>query len=248
MRTPAGYEEIPDLVLFVNGIPVAVVECKSPDLLRAPANCDKGRAQEFVRDHEDWIAEKARLRDRFRPTHASVDLRDGTVFRYLGRAYRLLLVDMDAGPVRLQAGRLCLDRSVAAGRDAGRKALIDWYQRTGTAWSLGRLQPWAGRMSVAEPRVEVRDLGRRWGAYIPDSSGEEDAPGRMALHWAVFQLPIRLVDYVIAHELAHMRIPGHGPDYWRLLRRAIPECERLKEELDEMGRRVWLGDLPDPEE
>lgn len=99
---------------------------------------------------------------------------------------------------------------------------------------------------MAEPQVEVRDLGQRWGAYVPDSSGEGDAPGRMALHWAVFQLPIRLVDYVIAHELAHIRIPGHGPDYWRLLRRAIPECERLKEELDEMGRRVWLGDVPEP--
>lgn len=80
-----------------------------------------------MRGHEDWIAEKARLRDRFRPAHASVDLLDGTVFRYLGREYRLLLVDVDAGPVRLQAGRLRLDRTVAADRAAGRKALIDWY-------------------------------------------------------------------------------------------------------------------------
>jgi predicted metal-dependent hydrolase len=222
------------------------VERDGSVILRAPADCDEGRARDFVRDHEDWIAEKARLRDRFRPAHASVDLLDGTVFRYLGREYRLLLVEADAGPVRLQAGRLRLDRSVAADRAAGRKALVDWYEHAGTAWSLGRLQPWAGRLSVAEPQVEVRDLGQRWGAYIPDSSSEGGVPGRMALHWAVFQLPIRLVDYVIAHELAHIRVPGHGPDYWRLLRRAIPECERLKEELDEMGRRVWLGDVPEP--
>jgi predicted metal-dependent hydrolase len=224
------------------------VERDGSVVLRVPAGCGEGRARDFVRTHEDWIAEKARLRDRFRPAHASVDLLDGTVFRYLGREYRLLLVDADTGPVRLQAGRLRLDRSVAADRAAGRKAVVDWYQRAGTAWSLERLQPWAGRLDVAEPQVEVRDLGRRWGAYIPDSSGEGGAPGRMVLHWAVFQLPIRLVDYVIAHELAHIRIPGHGPDYWRLLRRAIPECERLKEELDEMGRRVWLGEVPASEE
>lgn len=65
----------------------------------------------------------------------------------------------------------------------------------------------------------------------------------MALHWAVFQFPPRLVDYVIAHELAHIKVAGHGPDYWRLLRPAIPECEALKSELDEMGRRAWLGDV-----
>jgi predicted metal-dependent hydrolase len=222
------------------------VERDGSVVLRAPVDCDEARARVFVTMHEDWIRQKARLRDRFRPAHASVDLLDGTVFRYLGREYRLLLADDDAGPVRLQAGRLRLDRSAASDRAAGRKALIDWYQRAGTSWARGRLQPWAGRLGVAEPQVEVRDLGQRWGAYIPGSSGEGDAPGRMALHWAVFQLPIRLVDYVIAHELAHIKVPGHGPGYWRLLRRAIPECERLKGELDEMGRRVWLGEVSGP--
>ncbi|MCD9880558.1 M48 family metallopeptidase [Streptomyces guryensis] len=217
------------------------VERDGSVILRTPPDCDEERARAFVRAHEDWIADKARLRDRFRPAHASVDLIDGTVFRYLGRDCRLLLVDADAEPVRLQAGRLRLDRAFASDQAAGRKALVDWYQQTGAAWSLGRLQPWAARMDVTEPRVEVRDLGLRWGAYIPDS-GRGVSTGRMALHWAVFQLPIRLVDYVIAHELAHIRIPGHGADYWRLLRRAIPECQRLKVELDEMGRRVWLGD------
>lgn len=220
------------------------VERNGSVVLRAPVGCDTGRARDFVRAHENWIADKARLRDRFRPAHASVDLLDGTVFRYQGREYRLLLVDAHSGPVRLQAGRLRLDRTVAADPVAGREALIDWYRRAGAAWSLGRLQPWAARMDVPEPPVEVRDLGQRWGAYLPDGSGKGGAPGRMVLHWAVFQLPIRLVDYVIAHELAHVRVSGHGADYWRLLRRAVPECERRKEELDEMGRRVWLGDVP----
>ncbi|WP_254666703.1 DUF45 domain-containing protein [Streptomyces sp. WMMB 714] len=47
---------------------------------------------------------------------------------------------------------------------------------------------------------------------------------------------------MIAHELAH-KVAGHGPGYWRVLRRAVPECESLRSELDEMGRRVWLGDV-----
>ncbi|MFE5662837.1 M48 family metallopeptidase [Streptomyces niveus] len=222
------------------------VERDGSVILSAPAGCGVGRAMEFVRAHEGWVAEKSRLRDRFRTSHASVELLDGTVFRYLGREYRLLLVDeaREAGQlVRLRAGRLQLGRAVADDPGAGGRALVDWYQRAGTAWSLGRLQPWAGRLDVTEPEVEVRDLGQRWGAYLP---GENGAPGRMVLHWAVFQLPIRLVDYVIAHELAHIRMPGHGLPYWRLLRRALPECERRKEELDEMGRRVWLGDVLDP--
>ncbi|MFJ6048282.1 M48 family metallopeptidase [Streptomyces sp. NPDC092307] len=207
--------------------------------LRAPAACQEDRAEAFVRGSRQWIDGKLRLRDQLRPVHPTRAFIDGETYRYLGREYRLLLVDEPGALVRLSAGRLRLDQATAADAKLARRAVTDWYRRVGLSWAQGRLQPWAARMDVAEPGVMVRDVGRRWGTYRP---GDTDS-GQMALHWAAFQLPAQLVDYVIAHELAHLRVAGHGPDYWRLLRRAIPECERLKEELDEMGRRVWLGDV-----
>ncbi|WP_405890151.1 M48 family metallopeptidase [Streptomyces sp. NBC_00133] len=208
--------------------------------LRAPSACDAERAEAFVRGSRQWIDGKLRLRDQLRPVHPTRAFTDGETYRYLGREYRLLLVDESGAPVRLSAGRLRLDKATAADVQMARRSVTAWYRRVGLNWAQGRLQPWAARMDVAEPAVTVRDVGRRWGTY---RAGDTDS-GQMSLHWAVFQLPAQLVDYVIAHELAHMRVAGHGPDYWRLLRRAIPECERLKEELDEMGRRVWLGDVP----
>lgn len=219
--------------------------------LHAPERCAVGRAEEFVRSSEAWIAAKTRLSDERRQPHPVRTLRDGEIHRYLGRDYRLLVVDdkpgegpapNDAGGgarVRLVAGRLCLDASVAARPYLARKALADWYCRVGERWTRGRLQPWAARMDVPEPSVLVRDLGHRWGSFRP---GTVDG-GVVSLHWATFQLPIHLVDYVVAHELAHARVSGHGVDYWRLLGRALPECRRLKAELDELGRGVWMGDL-----
>ena len=136
-------------------------------------------------------------------------------------------------------GRLCLDASVAAEPDRARAALADWYVRAGQRWMRGRLQPWAARMDVPEPQVRVRDLRHRWGSYRAGGGGN----GTILLHWATFQLPIHLVDYVVAHELAHVRVSGHGSDYWQLLSRALPESRRLKAELDDLGRRVWMGDL-----
>ncbi|GAA0350348.1 SprT family zinc-dependent metalloprotease [Streptomyces blastmyceticus] len=210
--------------------------------LRAPQECDRLRAEDFVQGSRHWIDSKLRLSEERRQLHPVRSLRDGEIHRYLGRDYRLLVVD-DSGepalPVRLVAGRMRLSRSVAAAPQEARKALAAWYSRAGLRWVRGRLQPWAARMDVLEPEVEVRDLGHRWGTY---RAGTDDS-GRMALHWAAFQLPIHLVDYVIAHELAHVRVAGHGPDYWRLLGRALPECRTLKAELDELGRRVWMGDV-----
>jgi hypothetical protein len=78
-----------------------------------------------------------------------------------------------------------------------------------------RLQPWAARMAVPEPEWAVRDLVRKWGTYRPG----EGVGGRgrttlgwplfMTLGWPLFQLPMYLVDYVVAHELAHTKVPGH---------------------------------------
>jgi len=205
--------------------------------LRAPVSCEAARAEAFVRQSREWIESKLRLRDQHRPAHPVREFRDGESFRYLGREYRLLLVDEGGTPVRLAAGRLRMDKAVAAEPRRARRELITWYRKAGLRWSKDRLQPWAARMEVTEPVVMVRDVGNRWGTYRP---GEGEA-GQMALHWAVFQLPAHLVDYVIAHELAHIKVSGHGPDYWTLLKRAIPECEARKEELDDLGRRLWLG-------
>lgn len=223
--------------------------------LRTPQDCSLRRAERFVRDNRRWIESKLLLSEERRQLHPVRTLYDGEIHRYLGRDYKLLLVDEPVGvgqeddghddqgqpdaSVRLVAGRLRLSRSVAAEPQQARKAIAAWYSRAGQRWVQGRLQPWAARMDVAEPRVEVRDLGHRWGTYRVGPDGN----GRVALHWAVFQLPIHLIDYVIAHELAHVRVAGHGSDYWRLLGRALPECRRLKAELDELGRRVWMGDV-----
>jgi predicted metal-dependent hydrolase len=207
--------------------------------LRTPVSCDVARAEDFARQSRAWVDSKLSLRDQHRPAHPVRGFRDGESFRYLGREYRLLLVSENRAPVRLSAGRLRMDEAVAADPARARRDLIAWYRMAGLRWSRGRLQPWAARMEVPEPVVTVRDVGNRWGTYRP-AGGDT---GTMALHWAVFQLPAHLVDYVIAHELAHIKVSGHGPDYWTLLKRAIPECEARKEELDDLGRRLWMGQI-----
>ncbi len=206
-------------------------------LLRVPVGCETARAEGFVRQSRRWIEAKLGIQAEHRPAHPVRVFRDGEVFRYLGREYRLLVVDEGGDPVRLAAGRLRLDKRAATDPRRARREIVAWYRKSGLRWSQRRLQPWAARMEVPEPGVTVRDVGNRWGTYRPGDQGA----GQMALHWAIFQLPAHLVDYVIAHELAHIRVSGHGPEYWTLLRRAIPECEARKEELDDLGRRLWLG-------
>ncbi|MFJ5118780.1 M48 family metallopeptidase [Kitasatospora sp. NPDC088548] len=219
------------------------VEADAGLTLHAPEGRPAEDGERFVREHQAWLVAKVGVRERTRPLNPAKRLIEGEVFRYLGRTYRLAIVaDPPAnGRVRLIAGRLVMGREQAEDPVCGRAALVDWYCRAGHTWAAGRLQPWAARMSVTPPVVDVRDLGRRWGMYRPEP--KNNGPGRMSLGWSLFQLPMHLVNYVIAHELAHVRIPGHGPDYWRLLKSALPEYESRRAELDELGRRMWMGDV-----
>ncbi|MFJ1645776.1 M48 family metallopeptidase [Streptomyces sp. NPDC088258] len=65
----------------------------------------------------------------------------------------------------------------------------------------------------------------------------------MKLGWPLFQLSVHLMDYVVAHELAHVKIPGYHADFWRLLGRSLPEQEARRAELDELGQRMWMGEV-----
>ncbi|WP_232837659.1 M48 family metallopeptidase [Streptomyces atratus] len=219
------------------------VEADAALTLHAPVGRSAAEAEAFVRAHWSWVVTKVSVRERTRPLNPAKRLIEGEVFRYLGRSYRLAIAaDQPAdGRVRLIAGRLVISREQAEDPEQGRAALIGWYCRAGHGWTSGRLQPWAARMAVDEPDLDVCDLGGRWGRYRPGD--DERGPGRMSLGWPLFQLPMHLVDYVVAHELAHVRIPGHRADFWRLLSQALPEYEERRAELDELGRRMWMGEI-----
>ena len=78
-------------------------------------------------------------------------------------------------------------------------------------------------MDVEITALRVLPLGYRWGSCTRD--------GKVNIHWATMQLPPDLVDYVPVHELAHLRGPDHGPEFWHLVERAMPDYSTRRDRL-----------------
>ena len=152
---------------------------------------------------------------------------DGEGFAYLGRNYRLKIDDAVDG-VRLDRGRFLMSPATAADGDA---AMRRWYVRTGQAWLQRRVEPWARRMGAGGVGVAVRDLGYRWGS----TRGET----HINIHWATLQLAPSLIDYVIVHELAHLKELNHTDRYWAEVARAMPDYERRRDDLTTAGVKIW---------
>ena len=158
----------------------------------------------------------------------------GEGFAYLGRSYRLTLT-ADTPGVRLDRGRFHLAASEV---DQGAAAMRRWYTAVGSKWLRKKIRPWAARLGEQAVTVEVRDLGFRWGSARPTSG-----PPRINIHWATLQLPPGLIDYVLVHELAHLRERNHTPEFWSIVERLMPGYQTQKTTLAAIGKNIWLGSV-----
>ena len=189
-------------------------------VIAAPEDCPEAVMEDFVREKRFWIYSKLAEKELLDQPVAAKEMVSGEGFLYLGHSYRLLLVDEQDVPLKLGKGRFRLRRSDAG---AGRFHFERWYRGHAKPWIRRRVAGLAPRLGVEVLGVRVRDLGFRWGSC---------KGGVVNFHWAVILLPARIVDYVIVHELAHLREPHHTPEFWRCVERALPDYER---------RRAWLA-------
>ncbi|XTP38083.1 M48 family metallopeptidase (plasmid) [Mycobacterium sp. TJFP1] len=198
--------------------------------LKAAPDVQKAELEQFLASKRDWIYRKLADKEALSAEPVTKELVDGEGFLYLGRSHQLRVVSTDDRRVRLQKGRLILPRSVVG---QGYEQIIDWYRATGLVWLKPRAKDWSTRLRVDPQTVEIADLGNKWGSALPN--------GRVRIHWATMQLRPSLVEYVLAHELAHLREPHHGPAFWRVLSRAMPDFDQRKSALAQAGTSIWMG-------
>jgi len=196
----------------------------------------------FVSSHRRWISEKVETATRLAPDHAVKQFVDGEEFDLLGRRYRLQLVDASPADT-VQLPLITSDGVLAARRqrpELVRRAVIGLYQQVGLAWLRREGRRYELDGHITSLSYAVRDLGRhRWGIY--------EGPPKHAttLHWAVFGLPMRLIEYALVHEQAHATQPGgraHGRAWQRRMYLWMPDWQQCRTELAEIGRHAWLGD------
>jgi len=205
------------------------VEADGSLRMRAAEDIAAEELTRFLASKRTWVYGKLAEKEALQHEPISKEFVDGEGFLYLGRSHRLK-VSGDEGPVRLERGRLVLPNSLAAN---GEVHVVAWYRRCGEAWLRPRARSWAERLRVEPGAIEVADLGHKWGSAT--------AERRVRIHWATLQLPPQLVDYVLAHELAHLREAHHGPTFWQHLARVMPDCEERKGELARRGAGLWFG-------
>jgi hypothetical protein len=193
----------------------------------APLQAADQQLVEFVEEKLLWVHTKIEEKARLQQRAPIKEFGDGEGFLYLGKSYRLRLVENQLVELSLRNGRFCLRK---ASVHRGREILVSWYTRRAQDWFERQVTEQANRMGVSVKEVNVQDLGYRWGSF---GSG-----GRVSFHRKAILLPPRIAQYVVIHELAHGLYPDHSVNFWIKVEQHLPDWRWRKSWLAENGIQV----------
>lgn len=206
-----------------------IIERDGSVVVRAPEWADDELVARTVQSKEYWICQRlAEWRD-LNAKQVLREYKNGEGFLYLGRAYRLLLVNDQADPVQLKNGRFMLRRDlVEQGEIAKAKAgFQDFYVARGRERLRQRVDYFAPKVGVAPAGIEVRALGHRWASC--------SSTGKLAFHWKCMMAPQTIIDYIVIHELCHVHHRDHTDAFWNEVDKVLPDFLERKEWLRKNG-------------
>jgi predicted metal-dependent hydrolase len=186
----------------------------------APLTLPLAGIEALVRESERWIVRKvAEWSARRAPPIAWVE---GAQLPYLGEVLRLELVTGRRAGAILEAGSLRVATRDGA-VEAIRRTVVAWYKRAAREHLGSRVSMLARRAGLAPPRVLISSATARWGSC--------NSRREVRLAWRLLKAPPELCDYVICHELAHLRHMNHSAAFWAEVERQCPGHRELRKRL-----------------
>lgn len=211
-----------------------VIERNGMITVRPPKKMTPEQVDETVLSKRMWIYRNlVEWRD-LNATRVAREWVSGESFLYLGSHYRLQLVVEQDEPLKLKDGRFCLLRSVveSGGREAAHQAFEDFYREKGLPRIKKRAAYFAPKVGVAMNSVQLKELGYRWGACLTN--------GDLHFHWKCLMAPLTIIDYIIVHELCHLRHRNHSDAFWNEVDKVLPDYRERKDWLKVRGAELDL--------
>ncbi|MBN9698212.1 MAG: M48 family metallopeptidase [Zoogloea sp.] len=193
-----------------------------------PLRVGLGDVESFIRKHAEWVVDRLQARP-VRPPAEPCEPCDGAEIPVLGAPWRLRIA---RGANRIhwheglgQEGHV-LELALRAGGSA-RALLLKALQQRGLELFRNRVEEYCLRLGRPVPPVGLSAARTRWGSCSSRSG--------IRLHWRLIHLPLPLIDYVVAHEVAHLVEMNHSPRFWSVVETLYPEYSVARRALREAG-------------
>ena len=195
----------------------------------APWRASRQRIDALLEAHARWIARKLAEWSARRPP--PFRWQAGATVMAMGEP--LTLVVSSGGDATQRDGSRLHVCAMPDDPAAVARQVVAWLRGTAQGWFEQRAAHFAQVLAVRTPTIRLSNARTRWGTCHPD--------GRVLLNWRLIQAPPALIDYVVVHELAHLREPNHSPRFWRWVAGVLPDYAERRLRLRRESHRYLLA-------
>ena len=204
-----------------------IIEHDGSFTVRAPMRAPTAAIETFIQQKANWIT---RTRAKIKSARPILEKQyaDGEKFLFLGSSFDLKLVGFQKPLLRFENG-FTLHHAAQA---KGEQVFTRWYKERALEIISERVRQYSQKYNFTPKQVKISSAKTRWGSCSPN--------GTLNFTWRLVMAPLEVIDYVAAHELAHLRVKDHSSKFWKLVESIYPEYKKQKNWLRENGEKLNL--------
>lgn len=197
-------------------------------IVRAPFDVSDETIMGVVLKHKDWIEKKKKEIEERDPKFSPKEFVNGEGFLYLGRYYKLRIVDTQKEPLKFKNVFYLSKNALPVAREV----FIEWYKNKAYEKISERVKWYAQKRNFKYNKINITDAKKRWGSCSPNRN--------LNFSWRIIMAPLPVVDYVVVHELVHLEEKRHTKEFWNKVKMLMPDYEKHKDWLKKYGYLLRL--------
>ncbi len=193
-------------------------------IVKAPRYATKKDIETVLLQHLGWIEKgltRAREKQKWTQSH---QFRPGEKFLYLGKLYPLQITQTQQTALIFENEKFYLNKKY---QTQAREVFINWYKRQALENFRTRARIFAPLLAVEYRRIKLSSARTRWGSC--------SSQGNINIVWRLIMAPQWVIDYVIVHELSHLRYMNHSRAFWITVAQIYPQYQQAKQWLKKYG-------------
>jgi len=204
-----------------------IIERDGSFTVRAPMRAPHAAIETFIQQKADWITRTRKKIKSIEPT-VGKQYADGEKFLFLGSSFDLKLVGLQKHSLHFDSG-FTLRQSAQI---KGEQVFTRWYKSRAFEIISERVEKYSQQYNFAPKQVKISSAKTRWGSCSPN--------GTLNFTWRLVMAPLDVIDYVVVHELAHLRVKNHSSKFWKAVEVIYPEYKKQRKWLRENGGKLNL--------
>ena len=184
----------------------------------SPSKKSVKQIENLVRTHSKWIYKKQLLVKREK--RVEITFENGSRLPYLGKNYLLEIKKSKSESFRFNNGKFLI-RLNKISKSKIRKLYQEWSKKNAFPVLEKSVKKYSRKIGIKTGKIILKNHKNRWGSVSKN--------GTLNFNKNLLRAPPKIIDYVTAHELCHLKIPNHSAAYWRLLEKVLPDYEDKKE-------------------